>query len=79
MMKILPIRIPGALVRGLAISSAPAGTRAMRSRASLILVAVMLGQHGDRVGMQDDFDIERLGNRLDGDVVVRRADAAGGE
>ena len=32
-----------------------------------------------RVGMDDHPDAERPGNRVDGDVVVRRADPAGGE
>src|SRR3546814_18973573 len=31
------------------------------------------------IGVDDDADAERLRHRVDGDVVVRRADAAGGE
>ena len=36
-------------------------------------------QNRPRFGVDDDIDVQRLGDRIDGDVVVRRADPAGGE
>ena len=81
MMKMLPILMPGAPDIGLGISSAPSGTRAMRSRASVSppRVGVIILEDRARLGMDDHRHAERRGDRVDGDVVVGRADAAGGE
>ena len=52
---------------------APPGRREQRD------VAVVAGHARHRLGMLGDADAEGLGDAVGGDVVVRRADAAGGE
>ena len=78
----LPSQKPGAADTLLSTSSAPAGMRVMRMRASLISAAGLrqpLRHDRDRARIDVDRHAERLGDALGGDVVVGRTDAAGGE
>ena len=72
---------PGATETGLSTRVPPCGTRAMRRRAGVNSadVAIVAGHARHRLGMLGDADAEGLGDAVGGDVVVRRADAAGGE
>ena len=78
----LPIRKPGAAEILLSTSSAPAGI-ARHAHARLVHDAAglrkPLAQNFDRVRVIVDRHAERLGDGVGGDVVVGRADAAGGE
>ena len=78
----LSIQNPGAAETLLRTSSAPAGTRVMRMRASF-MIAAGFGDarfhHLDRLRVVADADAERLGDAVGRNVVVGRADAAGGE
>ena len=76
----LPMRKPGAADTLLRMRSAPFGMRAMRSRASFRSFSAMpREQQRPRPRIDVDRDAERLGDAVGGDVVVGRADAAGGE
>ena len=78
----LPIQMPGAPDTLLTTRSAPLGMRVMRRRASFISVPVAtsaLLHDGERARIDVDRHPERLGDAVGGDVVVGRADAAGGE
>ena len=79
MVMTLPIQKPGAMMVALSTSDAPSGTRAMRSRASLMSAPKRLLEALDHVRMVVDRHAERLGDAVGGDVVMGRADAAGGE
>ena len=78
----LPIQKPGAADTLLSTRSAPAGIRVMRSRASFSSEPVArqpLMQDFHRARIVVDRHAERLGDAVGGDVVMGRADAAGGE
>ena len=78
----LPILKPGAPDCLFSTRSAPAGMRAMRSRASFISTpraAKRSFMICDRARIDVDRHAERLGDRVRRDVVMRRPDAAGGE
>ena len=81
-MMTLPIQKPGAPDTLFATSVAPRGMRAMRMRASFssppILASALL-HDAHRLRVEVDRHAERLGDAIGGDVVVGRADAAGGE
>ena len=76
------IRKPGAAEILLSTSSAPAGMRVIRMRASFMTPPVCSSRackNPDRAGMVIDRHAERLRDRVGGDVVMGRTDAAGGE
>ena len=78
----LPIQKPGAAEILLSTSSPPTGTRVMRMRASFITPPVWATRAcmiSTARGWIIDGDAERLGDAFGGNVVVGRADAAGGE
>ena len=78
----LPIQMPGAPETLLSTRSAPSGMRVMRRRASFIsapVAASRSSQDRERARIDVDRDPEGLGDAIGGDVVVGRADAAGGE
>ena len=78
----LPIQKPGAPDTLLATRSAPLRD-ARHAHARLVELAAGLGQpllqDRDRLRVDVERDAEGLGDAIGGDVVVRRADAAGGE
>ena len=78
----LPIQKPGAPDTLLATSAPPSGMRVMRMRASLSSPPI-LARRSFRMatasGWKSQRHAEGLGDAVGGDVVVRRADAAGGE
>ena len=78
----LPTLTPGARDAVLGISSAPCGVRAIRIRATFTppgRSAIPFLEDRFRFGMDDHRHPERRRDRVDGDVVVRRPDPAGGE
>ena len=76
----LPIQNPGALETLFSTSAAPSGMRAMRRRAALRSSGLIRSSSSAIArGSSLDGHAERLGHRVGGDVVVGRADAAGGE